>query len=159
MKVRWTLVAVGLLLLPAGLLANPADDAMAKFDHAEYMRPAADGQKKAGPAVKGTLAFDAQKKSVEFLSKKGEPAFDIQYDAIKSILYEKTSHPHYASAILISPLFLLSPGKKHFLTIQYTGDGGAQKFVIVQLDKKNAQEAVATAESQTGKQVQRSNEK
>jgi hypothetical protein len=39
----------------------------------------------------------------------------------------------------------------------YSAGGG--QFVIVHLDKKNAQEAVATAQSETGKSVERVEEK
>ena len=130
-----------------------------QFDHAEYLKATSAGQKKAQPAVKGTLSFDTEKKSVDFLDEKGAPAFSIKYDAIKTILYEKTAKPRYAAAILISPLFLLSHGKKHYLTIQYTDAAGAAQFVIVHLDKKNAREAVATAEAQTGKKVEQVEEK
>lgn len=130
-----------------------------KFDHAEYMQATASGQKKAAPAVKGTLSFDTDKKSVDFLDQKGAPAFSIKYDTIKNLLYEKTSTPRYAEAVLISPLFLFSHSKKHFLTIQYTDANGAGQFVIVHLDKKNAREAVAVAEAQTGKKVEQVEEK
>jgi hypothetical protein len=129
------------------------------FDRAEYMQATAAGQKKAAPAVKGTLSFETEKKSVDFLDEKGSPAFSIKYDSIKSILYEKTSKPRYAEAILISPLFILSHSKKHFLTIQYTDTSGAGQFVIVHLDKKNVREAVAFAEAQTGKKVEQVEEK
>lgn len=130
-----------------------------KFDHAEYMQATAAGQKKAAPAVKGNLTFDTEKKNVDFIDQKGASAFSIKYDSIKTILYEKTSKPRYAEAILISPLFILSHSKKHFLTIQYTDASGAMQFVIVHLDKKNAREAVAVAEAQTGKKVEQVEEK
>src|SRR5215475_6099737 len=90
------------------------------FDHAEYMQATTAGQKKAAPAVKGSLCFETEKKSIDFLDEKGSPAFSIKYDSIKSILYEKTSKPRYAEAILISPLFIFSHSKKLFITIQYT---------------------------------------
>jgi hypothetical protein len=130
-----------------------------KFDHSEYMQATSAGQKKAAPAVKGTLSFDTEKKSVDFLDQKGSTAFSIKYDRIKNILYEKTSTPRYAEAVLISPLFVFSHSKKHFLTIQYTDDAGAGQFVIIHLDKKNAREAVAMAEAQTGKKVEQVEEK
>ena len=130
-----------------------------KFDHAEYMQATASGQKKAAPAVKGNLSFDAEKKSIDFLDQKGAAVFSIKYDSIKTILYEQTSKPRYAEAVLISPLFLFSHSKKHFLTIQYTDATGTGQFVIVHLDKKNAREAVAAAEAQTGKKVEQVEEK
>jgi hypothetical protein len=56
-------------------------------------------------------------------------------------------------------LFLLSHGKKHYLTFQYTDNTGEGKYAIIHLDKKNAREAVACAEAQTGKKVEQIEEK
>ncbi len=130
-----------------------------KFDHAEYLQAVASGGKKSAHAVKGSLTFEADKKCVDFLDAKGTPAFSVKYDAISSILYEQTSTPRYAAAIIISPLFLLSREKKHFLTFHYSEVGGASQFAIVRLDKSNAREAVAAAEAQTGTAVERVEEK
>jgi len=58
-----------------------------------------------------------------------------------------------AEAVLISPQFLLSNPKKHYLTFQYTDDSGQGKYAIIHLDKKNACEAVACAEAHRGGQV------
>ena len=147
------------LVAGCALLFSSVSFAQMKFDHAEYMPATGTGQKKAGPAVKGTLSFDAEKKTADFLDEKGAPVFSIRYDAMKTLLYEQTSTPRYAAAVLISPLFLFSHAKKHYLTIQYTDAAGAGQFVIVHLDKKNAREAVATAEAQTGKKVEQVEEK
>jgi hypothetical protein len=130
-----------------------------KFGRAEYMKATSSGQKKAEPAIKGDLCFDTAKKKVEFRCGDSIPAFSVSYDSIKSLLYEQAAKPRYTEAVLISPLFLLSHAKKHFLTIQYTDSAGASQFVIVHLDKKNAREAIAAAESQTGKAVERVEEK
>lgn len=142
-----------------GLLFSGVAFAQVKFDHAEYMKATATGQKRAEPTVKGTLSFDAERKTADFLDEKGAQAFSIKYDTMKNLLYEQTSTPRYAAAVLVSPLFLFSHSKKHFLTIQYTDAGGTGQFVIVRLDKKNAREAVATAEAQTGKKVEQVEEK
>ena len=131
----------------------------AKFDHSEYMKATSAGQKKAEPAVKGMLCFESAHKTVNFLDSNGSPAFSIQYDAIESILYEQTEKPRYTEAVLISPLFIFSHSRKHYLTIQYKDPGGMRQFVIFHLDKKNAREVVATAESETGKKVERVEEK
>ena len=130
-----------------------------RFDKAEYLPATSAGQKKAGVPVKGTLAFDSEKKNVNFLQESGSPALTINYDAIKNMTYEKASKPRYAEAVLISPLFLLSHGKKHYLTFQYTDNTGEGKYAIIHLDKKNAREAVACAEAQTGKKVEQIEEK
>jgi len=127
------------------------------FGKAEYVKPAAAGSKK-GETVDGSLRFDAAKKEVQFVDKKGSSAVDIKYDAIKSMLYEKTAKPRYAAGLLLAWPLLFTKSKKHYLTIQYTDAAGAGQFVIIHLDKSNFREAVARAESETGKKVERSEE-
>ena len=172
---RWTLgvsvakrirrpVLIAVVVMQLGLYvpafaAEDAENSGLRFNHAEYMKATAGGQKKAEAALKGDLCFNAAGKKIEFRSGEGAPAFSIDYAAVKSLLYEQANKPRYTEAVLISPLFLLSHSKKHFLTIQYTDSVGAGQFVIVHLDKKNAQQAIAAAESQTGKTVDRVEEK
>jgi hypothetical protein len=130
-----------------------------KFEDAEYFQSTFNGQKKDAPAVKGTLFFNSERKSVEFLDKSGSATSSVSYESIKAMLYEKTSKPRYTAAVLVSPMFLLSHAKKHYLTFQYTGADGNGQYMIIHLDKKNAREAVATAEAETGKKVERAEEK
>lgn len=148
--------ALGLALV---LFASTLCSASNRFDRAEYFRATSGGQKKAGPSIKGSLSFNTEKKTVEFLDRGGVPVFSIKCDSIKSLLYEQSAKPRYAEAVLISPLFLLSHSKKHYLTIQYTDDAGEGGFAIVRLDKKNAQAGIAAAEAHTGKKVERVEEK
>jgi hypothetical protein len=129
------------------------------FDKAEYLQATSTGQKKAGASVKGSLVFDPVMKDVKFQQESGSPVLSIKYDAIKNMTYEKASKPRYAEAVIISPLFLLSNAKKHYLTFQYADETGAGKYAIVHLDKKNARQAVACAEAQIGKQVEQIDEK
>ena len=133
--------------------------AASKFNHAEYLKPKTEGQKKDDHPVKGSISFDKDRKSVEFLDEKGVSVLSIPDDKIKSMIYEKTSKPRYAEAILISPFFLFTHSKKHFLTIQYTGMDGQGKFAMIHMDKGNARDIVAAAEAETGKSVERSEEK
>lgn len=130
-----------------------------KFDHAEYFKPKTEGQKKDDHPVKGSLAFDHDKKTIGFLDEKGASVVSIPDDKIKSLLYERTSKPRYAEAILLSPFFLFTHSKKHFLTIQYTDADGQGKFALIHMDKSNARDIVATVEAETGKKVDRSEER
>jgi hypothetical protein len=130
-----------------------------RFVCAEYFAATPAGQKKAEAGVRGTLIFDPSSKKVEFLNPKGAPAFSINYDAIHAMQYERTAQARYVAAVLISPVFLLTRSKKHYLTIEYNDQSGETHFVIVRLDKKNAREAVATATAQTSKRVDQIGEK
>ncbi len=118
---------------------------------------AAAGSKK-GETVGGTLRFDSAKKAVQFVDKKGTPALSVKYDAIRSILYEKTAKPRYATGLLLAWPLLFTKSEKHYLTIQYTDAAGAGQFAIIRLDKSNFQGAMARAESETGKKVERAEE-
>jgi len=138
---------------------KPTKEDNHRFGKAEYLQATSTGQKKAGQSVKGTLVFDPQRKNVDFLQESGSPVLSIKFDAIKNMTYEKASKPRMAEAVLISPLFLLSNSKKHYLTLQYTDESGQSKYAIIHLDKKNAREAIACAEAQTGKKVEQIDEK
>ena len=141
------------------VLLSTTSFAASKFDRAEYLKPKTEGQKKDDRPVKGSISFDKDKKTVEFLDEKGASVMSIPDDKIKSMIYEKTSKPRYAEAILISPFFLFTHSKKHFLTIQYTDADGQGKFAMIHMDKGNARDIVAAAEAETGKTVERSEEK
>lgn len=156
------LTVVGMLILVSSTFVAQEKGAKQddhKFQKAEYFQGTSTGQKKAGSTVKGTLFFDNANKQVAFLQESGSPAVTINYQNIKAITYEKASKPRYAAAVLVSPLFLLSHAKKHYLTFQYTGEGSDGKYAIVRLDKSNAREAVACAEAQTGVKVEQIEEK
>ena len=130
-----------------------------KFDKVEYFPPKAEGQKKSSEPVKGHVIFDREQRVIEFPDSKSQMIVTIPYDKIKSLLYEKTSRPRYTEAILISPFFLFSKTKKHFLTIQYTDPAGAGAFCMIHMDKSNASDIVNTAQAETGKSVERNEEK
>ena len=144
------------LLLISAVIASAAE---VKFDKVEYMPPKVEGQKKSAEPVKGHLIFDKEKKAVEFQDTKSQIIVTIPYDKIKSLLYEKTSKPRYAEAVLISPLFLFSKTKKHFLSIQYTDAKGAGAFCMLHMDKSNASDIANTAEAETGKSIERTEER
>lgn len=145
--------------VPAFAASHDANAAARKFDHAELFGGTSTGQKKAGGSTKGALVFDTEKKIIEFEAQKGSEVVSIPYAQVKSLLYEQASKPRYTEAVLISPMFLLAHSKKHYLTIQYTDANGTGQYAIVQLDKKNAQQAVAAAQAETGKNVERAEEK
>ena len=71
----------------------------------------------------------------------------------------RTSKPRYAEAILVSPFFLFSKTKRHFLSIQYTDANGAGAFCMLHMDKGNSNDIVNTAEAETGKHIERTEEK
>jgi len=100
--------------------------------------------------IEGKLIVESA--SVRFLDKK--VPLDIPNSAITKNVYERSSKPHYAAAILVSPLFLFSKSKQHYLTVQY-----GTKYALFRLDKGNYREILAAVEASTGQKIERSEEK
>jgi hypothetical protein len=127
-----------------------------QFEGAQYSMKLPD-QKKT-KQVDGTLVLDSSTKAARFVTN-SKTEVEIPYGTITSLLYERTATPRYSAAILVSPLFLFSKSKKHYLTIQYKNAEGQGQFALIRFDKKNWQSAVATIEAQTGIKVERVEEK
>src|SRR5260370_4905252 len=113
---RWRNAVASIALL---IIFATKSFAAERFACAEYFAATPAGQKKAEAGVKGTLIFDQYSKKVEFLNPKGTPAFSINYDEIHAMQYEKTNHPRYVPAEVISPAFLLPPSNNHYPTLEY----------------------------------------
>jgi hypothetical protein len=154
-----TRIALSAVVCSTFVAVSTVSAAEVKFDKVEYFPPKVEGQKKGADPVKGHVIFDKEKKVVEFQDNKGQMIVTIPYDKIKTLLYEKTSKPRYTEAILISPFFLFSKTKKHFLTIQYTDPAGTGAFFMIHMDKSNASDIANTAQAETGKPVERTEER
>ena len=115
------------------------------------------GDSKARP-IKGSLIFDPKGSQVGFFSE-GANRVGIPYSNITTLLYERTSKPRYALGLLVAWPLLFTKSKKHYLTVQYKSAEGQGQYALFQLDKDNYQRVLATAESQTGKKVERTQEK
>lgn len=57
---------------------------------------------------------------------------NIPFEVITGVTYEQSKSPRVKTAIFLSPLALFSPGKKHWLTIEYEGG-----YAYMRLDKNN----------------------
>jgi len=87
--------------------------------------------------------------------KKGHFALhEIAYSGLNNVVYEKSEHPRWKTAVFLSPWALFSKGKKHWLTLNWT-EKEEGKYVILKLDKKNYQQIIAAMEAKTGKKVER----
>ncbi len=80
---------------------------------------------------------------------------EIPVASISKVVYEKSAHPRWKTAIFLSPFALFAKGKKHWLTIQYQKDEQTQEFVLLRMDKDNYQMIIATMEARTGKPVEK----
>jgi len=78
----------------------------------------------------------------------------IPFDAITLMAYERSAHPRAETAFFISPMFLMSSSKKHWLTIEYA-KGEKKDLALLRLDKNEYQRALATIKAATGKEIER----
>ena len=72
----------------------------------------------------------------------------IPYSDITELDYERSAHRRWKSAALVSPLFLLSKGKKHWIAV-LRGD----EETVFQLSKANYSKILAAVEAESGKKV------
>src|SRR5579863_6165627 len=62
-------------------------------------------------------------------------SFLIPYKDVNTLEYGLRISRRYAEALLISPIFLVSKRKTHFLTIGYTDQSGNQQAMVLQVGK------------------------
>jgi hypothetical protein len=78
----------------------------------------------------------------------------VPYDKVNTLEYGQHVGRRYAEAILISPLFLLSKSRKHFVTVGYTDANGRQQALVLQVGKSDVREVLAELEAKTGRRVE-----
>jgi len=99
-------------------------------------------------SVETFLRFDGD--SFDVVAKKSKQTIkSYAYPEIKGIEYSYAKSPRWKTALFVSPLFLFTSGKKHWLLTQ-----GPSDFAMLRLDKSNYKMILATLESKTGKKVE-----
>lgn len=78
----------------------------------------------------------------------------VPYERVNTVEYGQHVGRRYAEAILISPLFLLSKSRKHFVTVGYTDANGRQQALVMQVNKGDVRAVLAELEAKTGRRVE-----
>lgn len=126
------------ILLPAG---QPGG-------HAEYVGGTVE-QFKAGED--GRIHTENQTIMV-FTGKNG--SLGVPYDRINLLEYGQNASRRIVLAAVISPVFLLSKARRHFLTVGYQDDQGRQQALVFRVEKGNIRALLASLEARTGVRVQ-----
>ena len=84
----------------------------------------------------------------------GKSQMRVAYDRINLIEYGQQVGRRLGLALVISPVFLLSKSRKHFLTIGYSGEDGKQQAMVFRVDKNGIRPTLAALEARTGLKVQ-----
>jgi len=101
-----------------------------------------------GKSKEVSIALNVTDDGIEITRKNAEP-IAFRFADVKGIEYERAQSPRTKTAIFISPLFLLSKSKKHWLHVE-SSDGA---FAILRLDKKEQQMIRATVQAKWGHDV------
>ena len=103
------------------------------------------------PGTQGSIVL-ADDRYLAFYA--GKTALRVAYDRINLIEYGQQVGRRLALALVISPIFLLSKSRKHFLTVGYSGDDGKQQALVFRVDKDSIRSVLASLEARTGQKVQ-----
>jgi hypothetical protein len=89
-----------------------------------------------------------------FVFKTKRYTVQVPYDKINELEYGQRVGRRYAEARLISPVFLLSKTRKHFLTVGFTDDRGRQQAMIFQVGKNEVRSMLVVLEAKSGRRVE-----
>jgi hypothetical protein len=78
----------------------------------------------------------------------------VPYDKVNTVEYGQHVGRRYMEAVLLSPLFLLSKSRKHFVTVGYVDANGRQQALVMQVDKGDVRAVLAGLEAKTGRRVE-----
>jgi hypothetical protein len=84
----------------------------------------------------------------------GNVEFRIEYRTVNTLEYGQNVSRRYAAAILVSPVLLLSKSRRHYVTIGYVDDAGAQQALVLRVEKGDIRTVLASLEARTGRRVE-----
>jgi hypothetical protein len=102
--------------------------------------------------TKGTFDVSGDSEA-RFMSEKGKLLFTIPYDKVTGLEYGQKAGRRLGLSIAVSPLFLFSKKRKHYFTIYFTDQEGAEQAAVLELAKKVVGEVVTTMETRSGQAV------
>ena len=78
----------------------------------------------------------------------------VPYTQVNLLEYGQNVDRRYIVAALVSPLFLLSKKRQHFLSLGYTDTDGRQQAMVFRIDKGAIRALLVSLEARTGLKVQ-----
>ncbi len=77
----------------------------------------------------------------------------VPYEQINLLEYGQKVDRRYLLAVVVSPVFLLTKARRHFLTIGYADENGRQQALVFQVRKGDIRTVLASLEARTGLKV------
>jgi hypothetical protein len=84
----------------------------------------------------------------------GSAGLEVAYGSIRGIEYGQNAGRRLGLAIAVSPLFLLSKKRKHYLTIHFVDQRGDAQAAVFELGKKIVRTTLAALEARTGLRIE-----
>jgi hypothetical protein len=78
----------------------------------------------------------------------------VPYDQVNLLEYGQQVDRRLALALVVSPIFLLSKARRHYLTVGYTDERGMQQAMVFRVDKNSIRAALVALEARTGLNIQ-----
>ena len=86
-----------------------------------------------------------------FYTRKGQ--MRVPFDRVNLLEYGQQVDRRLILAAVISPVFMLSKERRHFLTIGYQDERGLQQAAVFRVDKRSIRAALIALEARTGLKV------
>jgi hypothetical protein len=77
----------------------------------------------------------------------------VPYERINLLEYGQKVNRRYLEAVVISPLFMLSKKRQHFLTVGFQDDDGHQQALVFKVSKNDIRLTLVALEARTGQTV------
>lgn len=90
---------------------------------------------------------------VSFVFQTRSEVVRVPYERINLIEYGQKVDRRLLEAALISPLFLLSKKRAHYLTVGYETDDGKQQAMLFRVDKNSIRAVLVSLEARSGVRV------
>ena len=129
--------------LPAAI---PAEKAVYRGGTLSYFEPPAEGR-----------LFTNLPSELVFMA--AQERLAVPYGAVNSLEYGQKAGRRLGLAIAVSPLFLLSKKRRHYLTIGFLDEAGEQQAAVFELGKRIVRSTLAALEAKTGLLVEFEDEK
>ncbi len=78
----------------------------------------------------------------------------VPYDRINLLEYGQKVDRRYLAAAVISPIFMLTKKREHFLTVGFQDNDGRQQAMMFKVDKNAVRLTLVTLEARTGQKVE-----
>lgn len=78
----------------------------------------------------------------------------VAYDKIDLLEYGQKVDRRLLMAVVISPMFLLSKNRKHFLSVGYVDEDGHHQALVFRVDKNGIRSTLVSLEARTGLRIQ-----